>query len=132
MQVDGKSVTDGVLEQLTLPELIDLWAEDEIYRRLLEIDLFSSTIVREAEAREDLLVMPLRGGAFEEKGSIEVLVEVRDPHDHRRCIGAWCETKHGIDDRTALDRAYEKATAHAIIQLLPATTWRPWIGTRFT
>lgn len=128
MQADGKSVKDGVLEQFTLPELIDLWAEDEIYRRLQEIDLFSGTIVREAQIREDLFVMPLLGGAFEEEGSIEVLVEVRDPYHHRRCIGAWCETKRGSDDRTALDRAYEKATAHAIIQLLPAVTWRPWIG----
>ena len=128
MQANGKLVKEGVLEQFTLPELIDVWAEDEIYRRLQEIDLFSSTIVREAQIREDLLVMPLRGGAFEEKGCIEVLVEVRDPYLHRRCIGAWCETKRGSDDRTALDRAYEKATAHAIIQLLPATTWRPWIG----
>lgn len=132
MQAHGKSVKDGVLEQFTLPELIDVWAEEEIYRRLQEIDLFSGTIVREAQIREDLLVMPLRGGAFEETGSIEVLVEVRDPYQHRRCIGAWCETKHGSNDRTALDRAYEKATAHAIIQLLPATTWRPWIGTRIT
>lgn len=129
MQVDGKSIKDGVLERFTLPELIDVWAEDEIYRRLQEIDLFSSTIVREAQIREDLLVMPLRGGASEDKRSIEVLVEVRDPYQHRRCIGAWCETKRGSDDRTALDRAFEKATAHAIIQLLPATTWRPWIGT---
>ena len=130
MQTDGKLVKDGVLEHFTLPELIDVWAEDEIYRRLQEIDLFSSTIVREAQIHEDLLVMPLRGGSSEEKGSIEVLVEVRDPHDHRRCIGAWCETKRGSDDRTALDRAYEKATAHAIVQLLPATTWRPWIHYR--
>lgn len=129
MQVDGKSIKDGVLERFTLPELIDVWAEDEIYRRLQEIDLFSGTIVREAQIREDLLVMPLRGGASEDKRSIEVLVEVRDPYQHRRCIGAWCETKRGSDDRTALDRAFEKATAHAIIQLLPATTWRPWIGT---
>lgn len=128
MQAHGKSVKDGVLEQFTLPELIDVWAEEEIYRRLQEIDLFSGTIVREAQIREDLFVMPLLGGAFEEEGSIEVLVEVRDPYHHRRCIGAWCETKRGSDDRTALDRAYEKATAHAIIQLLPAVTWRPWIG----
>jgi hypothetical protein len=129
MQADSRSVKEAVFEQLTLPELIDLWAEDEIYRRLQEIDLFAATIVREAQAREDLLVMPLRGGSFEEKGSIEVLVEVRDPRDHRRCIGAWCEKKRGRDDRTAFDRAYEKATAHAVVQLLPATTWRPWIGT---
>jgi len=130
MRADSRSVSNGVLEQLTLPELIDVWAEDEIYRRLQEIDLFAATIVREAQAREDLLVMPLRGGSSEERGAIEVLVEVRDPRDHRRCIGAWCEQKHDSNDRSAFDRAYEKATAHAIIQLLPATTWRPWIGTR--
>jgi hypothetical protein len=130
MRADSRSVKHGILEQLTLPELIDVWAEDEIYRRLQEIDLFAATIVREAQAREDLLVMPLRGGSSEERGSIEVLVEVRDPRDHRRCIGAWCEPKHDSNDRFAFDRAYEKATAHAIIQLLPATTWRPWIGTR--
>jgi hypothetical protein len=132
MQADSQSVQDGVLEQLTLPELIDVWAEDEIYRRLQEIDLFAATIVREAQRQEDLLVMPLRGGSCEEKGSIEVLVEVRDPRDHRRCIGAWSEQKYDHDDRGAFERAYEKATAHAIIQLLPATTWRPWIGTRLT
>jgi hypothetical protein len=132
MRADSRSVKDGVLEQLTLPELIDLWAEDEIYRRLQEIDLFAATIVREAQLREDLLVMPLRGGSCEEKGFIEVLVEVRDPRDHRRCIGAWSERKDAEDDRNAFERAYEKATAHAIIQLLPATTWRPWIGTHLS
>ena len=81
-------------------------------------------------AAPDLLVMPLRGGSFDDKGSIEVLVEVRDPREHRRCIGAWCETKRDAADITAFERAYEKATAHAIIQMLPAVTWRPWIGTR--
>ena len=86
--------------------------------------------MREAQDREDLLVMPLRGGSFDDKGSIEVLVEVRDPREHRRCIGAWCETKRDAADSTAFERAYEKATAHAIIQMLPAVTWRPWIGTR--
>lgn len=128
MQAD-RSVKEGVFEQLTLPELIDVWAEDEIYRRLQEIDLFAATIVRQAQIQENLLVMPLRGGACEDKGAIEVLVEVRDPRDHRRCIGAWCERLRGAGDHSAFDRAYEKATAHAIIQLLPATTWRPWIGT---
>ncbi len=130
MQVNRKSVEDAVLEQLTLPELIDVWAEDEIYRRLQEIDLFSATIVREAQRSSDLLVMPLRGGSCEDKGVVEVLVEVRDPLAHRRCIGAWSERKLDSGDRRAFDRAYEKATAHAIIQLLPASTWRPWIGTR--
>lgn len=129
MRAGSRSVKKGLLEQLTLPELIDVWAEDEIYRRLQEIDLFAATIVREAQRREDLLVMPLRGGSCEEKGSIEVLVEVRDPRNHRRCIGAWCEPKRDGNDRTAFERAYEKATAHAIVQMLPATTWRPWIGT---
>ena len=129
MQAD-RSVKEGVFEQLTLPELIDVWAEDEIYRRLQEIDLFAATIVRQAQLQEQLLVMPLRGGSCEEQGAIEVLVEVRDPRDQRRCIGAWSERKRGAGDNAAFDRAYEKATAHAIIQLLPATTWRPWIGTR--
>ena len=129
MRVNGKTLKDGVLEQLTLPELIDVWAEDEIYRRLQEVDLFSTTIVREAQRRENLLVMPLGGGSFDEQGAIEVLVEVRDPNEHRKTIGAWREKKRGGDDRRAFDRAYEKAIAHAIIQLLPAAVWRPWIGT---
>ena len=127
--MNGKTVKDGVLEQLTLPELIDLWAEDEIYRRLQEVDLFSTTIVREAQRQENLLVMPLCGGSCEEHGAVEVLVEVRDPSEHRKTIGAWREKKRGSDDRRAFDRAYEKAIAHAIIQLLPANVWRPWIGT---
>lgn len=129
MGARANSVQQGVLEQLTLPELIDVWAEDEIYRRLQEVDLFSTTIVREAQRRENLLVMPLCGGSCEERGAIEVLVEVRDPADHRKTIGAWREKKRDNDDLRAFDRAYEKATAHAIIQLLPATVWRPWIGT---
>ena len=90
MSVNSKTVKYDVLEQLTLPELIDLWAEDEIYRRLQEVDLFSATIVREAQRQENLMVMPLRGGSFEKSGSIEVLVEVRDPSEHRSSIGAWC------------------------------------------
>ena len=129
MQADRSGVQDGTLEQLTLPELIDLWAEDEIYRRLQEVDLFSATIVREGQRREELLVMPLRGGSFEEKGAIEVLVEVRDRREGSVRIGAWRERIRGNDDLRAFDRACEKATAHAIIQLLPATIWRPWIGT---
>jgi len=60
MSVNGRTVEAGILEQLTLPELIDVWAEDEIYRRLQEVDLFSTTIVREAQRRENLLVMPPR------------------------------------------------------------------------
>lgn len=129
MSVNGRTVEAEILEQLTLPELIDVWAEDEIYRRLQEVELFSTTIVREAQRRENLLIMPLRGGSFDERDAIEVLVEVRDPNEHRKTIGAWRERKRGNDDRRAFDRAYEKATAHAIIQLLPATVWRPWIGT---
>ena len=129
MSVNSKTVKYDVLEQLTLPELIDLWAEDEIYRRLQEVDLFSATIVREAQRQQNLMVMPLRGGSFEQSGSIEVLVEVRDPNEHRKTIGAWCEKKHGSTDHHAFDRGCAKATAHAIIQLLPATVWRPWIGT---
>lgn len=129
MRVNSKTVEEGILERLTLPELIDVWAEDEIYRRLQEVELFSTTIVREAQRRENLLIMPLCGGSFDERDAIEVLVEVRDPNEHRKTIGAWRERKRGNDDRRAFDRAYEKATAHAIIQLLPATVWRPWIGT---
>ena len=57
MSVNSKTVKYDVLEQLTLPELIDLWAEDEIYRRLQEVDLFSATIVREAQRQQNLMVM---------------------------------------------------------------------------
>ena len=124
MELNRHTVQTGVLEQLTLPELIDIWAEDEIYRRLEEVELFSTTIVEEARRLENLHVVPLRGGSCDEKGAIEVLVEVRDKHDHRSRIGAWRETKFGLDDHRAFERAYEKATAHAIIQLLPATVWR--------
>ncbi len=129
MPLNRNTVQTGVLEQLTLPELIDIWAEDEIYRRLQEVELFSRTIVREARRLENLHVVPLRGGSCDENNAIEVLVEVRDQHEHRSRIGAWRETKFGGDDSRAFERAYEKATAHAIIQLLPATIWRPWIGT---
>ena len=127
MQADGKKIKGGLLENLTLPELIDLWAEDEIYRRLEEVELFSTTIVREAQRQGNLLVMPERGGFSDEKECIEVLVEVRDQVERCSRIGAWCERKFGRDDQRAFDRAYEKATAHAVIQLLPATVWRPWI-----
>ena len=41
MSANANTVKDGVLEQLTLPELIDVWAEDEIYRRLQQVDLIS-------------------------------------------------------------------------------------------
>jgi len=129
MPLNRHTVQTGVLEQLTLPELIDIWAEDEIYRRLEEVELFSRTIVREARRLKNLHVVPLRGGSCDERGAVEVLVEVRDEHDRRSRIGAWRETKFGGDDHRAFERAYEKATAHAIIQLLPATIWRSWIGT---
>jgi hypothetical protein len=129
MSLSRHTVQTGVLEQLTLPELIDIWAEDEIYRRLQEVELFSRTIVREARRLENLHVVPLRGGFCDEKGAIEVLVEVRDRHENCSRIGAWRETKFNRDDNRAFERAYEKATAHAIIQLLPATIWRSWIGT---
>ncbi len=130
MQADGKRIRGGVLERLTLPELVDLWAEEEIYRRLEEVELFATAIVREAQRQGNLLVMPERGGFFDEKECIEVLVEVRDPVECCSRIGAWRERKFGHDDRRAFDRAYEKATAHAVIQLLPATVWRPWIISR--
>ena len=129
MRVNRNQVTSGVLEQLTLPELIDVWAEDEIYRRLQEVELFSRTIVRQARRLDNLLVMPLRGGFCDETGAVEVLVEVRDQIERSSRIGAWREKKNGREDREAFDRAFEKATAHAIIQLLPAAVWRPWIGT---
>ena len=51
MPLNRNTVQTGVLERLTLPELIDIWAEDEIYRRLQEVELFSRTIVREARAK---------------------------------------------------------------------------------
>ncbi|MFQ5743091.1 MAG: hypothetical protein ACE5HV_05815 [Acidobacteriota bacterium] len=127
MQIDRKMVGGDLLEELTLPELVDLWAEEEIYRQLREVELFSSTIVREAQRLGTLLVLPERGGFCEERGAIEVLVEVRDQLERRTRIGAWREKKFGSDDRRAFDRAYKKATAHAIIQLLPAAVWRPWI-----
>ncbi len=127
MQADGHKIKGRVLEKLTLPELVDLWAEDEIYRRLEEVELFAPAIVREAQRQANLLVMPERGGFSDEKECVEVLVEVRDQVERCSRIGAWRERKFGSDDRRAFDRAYEKAAAHAVIQLLPATVWRPWI-----
>ena len=127
MPTNRNTVSGGILEQLTLPELIDVWAEEEIYRRLREVELFSNTIVREAERLGTLDVLPERGGFCEEKGAIEVLVEVRDRTERCSRIGAWREKIFDHDDYRAFDRAYEKAAAHAIVQLLPATVWRPWI-----
>ena len=127
MPTNRNTVSRSVLEQLTLPELIDLWAEEEIYRRLREVNLFSKTIVREAQRLGTLVVMPERGGFCEERDAVEVLVEVRDQRERCSRIGAWREKFFDRDDRRAFDRAYEKATAHAIVQLLPAAVWRPWI-----
>lgn len=124
----GRQLEVGVLEQLTLPELIDLWVEDEIYRRLQEVELFANTIVRGAQRYGDFLVLPERGGIADENGTVEVLVEVRDQRERCSRIGAWTESRFGHDDHRAFDRAYEKATAHAIVQLLPASIWRPWIN----
>jgi hypothetical protein len=116
----------GVLEDLTLPELVDIWVEGEINRRLHEVDLFAGPIVRGARRLGTLHVLPERGGFNEKARSVEVLVEVRDCRRRRTRIGAWLEKKRGCDDIEAVERAYEKATAHAIIQHLPASIWRPW------
>ena len=77
MPLNHNTVQTGVLEQLTLPELIDIWAEDEIYRRLQEVELFSRTIVREARRLENLHVVPLRGGSCDEDNAIEVMLRAR-------------------------------------------------------
>ena len=119
----------GVLEDLTLPELVDIWVEGEITRRLQEVDVFAGPIVRGARRLGTLHVMPERGGFHEKASSVEVLVEVRDHRRRRTRIGAWLERKRGRDDVDAFERAYEKATAHAIIQHLPAAVWRPWTRT---
>ena len=115
------------LEELTFSELVDFWAENEIDRQLREVELFSSSIVAGAQQLGTLRIMPERGGFCEDRRSIEVLVEVRDHRQRCTRIGAWKEKKFGKDDQRAFDRACAKATAHAIIQLLPATVWRPWI-----
>ena len=120
--------TGGVLEQLTLPELVEIWVEPEINRRLQEVDVHSWAIVQAARNLGTLQVLPERGGFHDHPGSVEVLVEVRDAIRRRSRIGAWNEKKTGKGDWRAFNRAYEKATAHAIIQLLPAAVWRPWIG----
>lgn len=127
MRRDPETVSGGILEELTYPELVDLWVEGEINRRLREVDLFSARIVEGAEELGTLQVLPQRGGFCENSRAVEVLVEVRDRRECCTRIGAWKERKFGEDDRRAFDRAYLKATAHAIIQLLPATVWRPWI-----
>lgn len=126
---EQNTVHGNALEELTFPELVDLWAEEEIYRQLREVELHSAAIVLEAERSGDFHVLPTRGGVLEDNGSVEVLVEVRDAVARCTRIGAWKERKFGTDDARAFNRAYTKAMAHAIIQLLPAVVWRPWIQT---
>lgn len=127
MESRENALTGGVLEELTLPELVEVWVENEIDRRMREVESHHAEINDGARRLERLQVMPLRGGFHEHSRSIEVLVEVRDHQQRRSRIGAWNEKKHGKDDIEAFQRAYEKAMAHAIIQLLPAAVWRPWI-----
>ena len=40
MQRQRHTLAGGVLSQLTLPELIDLWVEDEIEKRLRQVEFF--------------------------------------------------------------------------------------------
>jgi hypothetical protein len=127
MWIRPSTATGGALEELTFSELVDFWAENEIARQLREVELFSSSIVAGAQQLGTLRVLPERGGFCEDRRSIEVLVEVRDFQQRCTRIGAWKEKKFGRKDERAFDRAYAKATAHAIIQLLPATVWRNWI-----
>ena len=127
MESGRETVVGDVLEGLTLRELIELWDEDEIDKRLKEVDFFHADIIDGALALDRLQVMPLRGGFCETPRCIEVLVEVRDHLCRRSCIGAWQERRFGQDDEGAFQRAYDKAMAHAIIQLLPANLWRPWV-----
>lgn len=117
----------GVLEQLTLTEVVELWVEGEINKRLQEVEHFHAEIIFGALSNYCLQVMPLRGGTRDKPRSIEVLVEVRDQVRRRSRIGAWSQSKRTGEDREAFRLAYDKAMAHAIIQLLPACTWRPWI-----
>lgn len=117
----------GILEELTLPEVVEIWVETEIDRRMAEINSHHADIVRGALAYDHLQVMPLRGGFHDDRAKVEVLVEVRDSVQRLSRIGAWEEKKTGSRDEDAFRRAYEKALAHAIIQLLPAAVWRPWI-----
>jgi len=118
----------GVLEQLTLSEVVEIWVETEIDRRMREIDSHHADIVRGALSEDRLQVMPLRGGFHDSASKVEVLVEVRDRLRRLSRIGAWEEKKSSRQDPEAFQRAYEKAMAHAIVQLLPAAEWRPWIG----
>lgn len=118
---------DSALEQMTLPQLVDLWAESEIEKRLREVEFFHEEINHGAAELGHLHVLPLLGGVCEGPRTVEVLVEVRDQRQRRSRIGAWIEKKTAGDDQ-AFQRAYDKAMAHAVIQLLPAAVWRPWIG----
>ncbi len=120
----------GVLSQLTLPELVEVWVENEINKRLREVEFFYEEIVAGARGLEHLQVMPMRGGFRDKPRSIEVLVEIRDNEQRCSRIGAAEERKRTRDDPEAFQRAYDKAMAHAIIQLLPADVWRRWIGAR--
>ena len=126
---DTRRHADGdLLGRLTLSDLIDLWAEREIVKRLREVEFFHEEIINGARRLEHLQVMPLLGGICEGPCSIEVLVEVRDQIQRTSRIGAWKEKKTRGNRDEAFRTAYDKAMAHAIIQLLPAQTWRPWIG----
>ena len=127
MESGSQAISAARFEELTLSELIDVWAESEIDKRLKEVDYFHSDIISGAMALDHLQVMPLRGGFCERPRSVEVLVEVRDHLCRRSRIGAWEEPRRGRGDVNAFQRAYDKAMAHAIIQLLPANVWRPWV-----
>jgi hypothetical protein len=118
----------GLFERLTLSDLIDLWAEREIEKRLREVEYFHEEIISGARGLEHLQVMPLLGGFCEGPGSVEVLVEVRDQIQRTSRIGAWKDKKTRDNRQDAFLAAYDKAMAPAIIQLLPAQIWRPWIG----
>ena len=128
MQSHRQTSGGGVLSQLTLPELIDLWVVDEIEKRLKQVEFFYEDIVAGAQHLEHLQVMPLRGGFRDKPRSIEVLVEIRDNERRYSRIGAGVARKRTRDDPEAFQRAYDKAMAHAIVQLLPADVWRQWIG----
>ncbi len=128
MQGQRPTSDGGVLSQLTLPELVEVWVENEINKRLREVEFFYEEIVAGARALDHLQVMPMRGGFRDKPRSIEVLVEIRDNEQRRSRIGAAEERKRGRNDPDAFQRAYDKAMAHAIIQLLPADVWRRWIG----
>ncbi len=125
---EQESPDAGLFERLTLSDLVELWAEREIKKRLREIEFFHEEIIGGARQLEHLQVMPLLGGFCESAGCVEVLVEVRDQIQRTSRIGAWKEKKTRGNRHDAFIVAYDKAMAHAIIQLLPAEIWRPWIG----